>query len=83
MLWAPKFRKLAKYMHMVSISLPTGYVIYYAKALIRSIEEFCSQNQKVQIHHKMERDFFLLLYEKISSLGILRTPGMDYLAHLV
>ena len=25
MLWAPKFRKLAKYMHMVSISLPTGY----------------------------------------------------------
>ena len=24
MLWAPKFRKLAKYMHMVSISLPTG-----------------------------------------------------------
>ena len=24
MLWAPKFRKLAKYMHMISISLPTG-----------------------------------------------------------
>ena len=27
MLWAPKFRKLAKYMHMVSISLPTGTII--------------------------------------------------------
>ena len=26
MLWAPKFRKLAKYLHMVSISLPTGEV---------------------------------------------------------
>ena len=26
MLWAPKFRKLAKYLHMVSISLPTGWL---------------------------------------------------------
>ena len=58
-------------------------LIYYAKAVIRSIEEFCSQNQNVQIHHKMERDFFLVLYEKIFSLAILRTPGIGYVANLV
>ena len=57
--------------------------IYYAEVVTRSIEKFCSQNQNVQIHHKMERGFFLVLYENIFSLAILRTPGIGYVAILV
>ena len=58
-------------------------VIYYAEAVTRSIETFSSQNQKVPIDLKTERDFFLVLYEKSSLLAIFRTPGIGYVAHPV